>query len=1046
VAFIPKELVMAESRFIPSRYFKPSTFISLALCISAVAQGRALSPGESTEVNQGDSPESWTLATGSTLTVNNGAQTLSINGGGAGSVVNLNTGSSAGSVNLSAPGAVANISGASVIASGSANALVLTDSSAILNNATVVSTNGLGLFGTQVATGPGSSFLINGGTITGSTGGASLSFGSSLDATGAVITGTSGNSYGVRGFGSDISLRDSTVTGGLNGLAYRVDVSNVRQGTINIEGSHIEGTNGAAILLNGQGGGMVANLNLLNGTTLTGGNGNALEVSNTATANVLLQSSEVTGNFAISNGSIANLTFDQGRLIGNVSADATSSGTLALNNGSALTGDVTGIDAVNLNASSIIGNVTSASSAGVVSLANGSVLEGNVNSDNVSLNGSQMIGDITSMSSAGVVSLVEGSVLQGNVSSDNVSLNASSMKGDITSTSNAGVVSLVGGSTLDGQVISDNVSLDASSITGDVTSASGAGAVKLVRRSLVRGNVNSNNVSLDASSIAGNVTSTGNAGVVSLAAGSRVEGNVSSNDVSLDASSIVGNVTSIGGAGLLKLLGGSTLKGDVSSSNVSLDASSMSGDITSGGGVVSLANNSVFTGNLINVDSATLAGSSTWDMVGSNTLNSLAMNDSTVRFGATNAFYQLNVGTLSGNGTFVMDADYLTNEHDLLNVTGSATGSHTLLIAGSGADPTSPQPLTVVQTGGGNATFTLAGDRAVDVGTYSYQLASASNSAGGTDWFLDPNTATISPGTRSVLALFNTAPTVWYGELTSLRSRMGELRFNGGKAGGWVRTYGNKYNVDEASGVGYQQTQQGLSLGADAPLPVGDGLWLVGVLAGHSKSDLDLSRGTSGTVNSYYAGIYTTWMDQASGYYFDGVLKFNRFRNDSKVSISDGTRAKGDYDNSGAGGSVEFGRHIKLNDGYFIEPYSQLSAVVIQGKDYELNNDMRAEGDRTRSLLGKVGMTAGRNFEMSDGKVVQPYVRVAGVHEFAKNNEVQVNNNVFNNDLSGSRGELGAGVAVAFSDSLQVHADFDYSNGENIEQPFGANVGLRYSW
>ncbi|WP_240356750.1 autotransporter outer membrane beta-barrel domain-containing protein [Pseudomonas sp. 15A4] len=828
---------------------------------------------------------------------------------------------------------------------------------------------------------------------------------------------------------------------------------------------------------------MVANLNLLNGTTLTGGNGNALEVTNTATANVLLQSSEVTGNFAISNGSIANLTFDQGRLIGNVSADATSSGTLALNNNSALTGDVTGIDTVNLNASSITGNVTSASNAGVVSLANrsvlegnvnsdnvsldtsqmkgditsmssagvvslvgSSVLEGNVNSDNVSLDASQMIGDITSLSSAGVVSLVAGSVLEGNVSSDNVSLNASSMKGDITSTSNAGVVSLIGGATVEGQVIGDNVSLDASSVVGDVTSASGAGAVKLVRRSLVRGNVNSNNVSLDASSIVGNVTSTGNAGVVSLVAGSVLEGNVSSDNVSLDASSIVGNVTSTGGAGVLRLLGGSTLKGDVSSGNVSLDASSMSGDITSGGGVVSLTNNSVLTGNLINVDSVTLAGSSTWEMLGSNSLNSLAMNDSAVRFGATNAFYQLNVGTLSGNGTFIMDADYLTNEHDLLNVTGSATGSHTLLIAGSGVDPTSPQPLTIVQTGGGDATFALAGDGAVDVGTYSYQLASASNGAGGTDWFLDPNTATISPGTRSVLALFNTAPTVWYGELTSLRSRMGELRFNGGKSGGWVRTYGNKYNVDEASGVGYQQTQQGVSLGADAPLPIGDGQWLVGVLAGHSKSDLDLSRGTSGTVNSYYAGIYTTWMDQASGYYFDGVLKFNRFRNDSKVSISDGTRAKGDYDNSGAGGSVEFGRHIKLNDGYFIEPYSQLSAVVIQGKDYRLNNDMRAEGDRTRSLLGKVGMTAGRNFEMSDGKVVQPYVRVAGVHEFAKNNEVQVNNNVFNNDLSGSRGELGAGVAVAFSDSLQVHADFDYANGENIEQPFGANVGLRYSW
>jgi outer membrane autotransporter protein len=1111
---------MAASRFTHSRYFNPSTFISLALCISTAAQGRLLSPDESAVVNQGDTPEAWTLAPGSSLTVGSGAQALTIFGGGAGAVVNFNEGSSTTGINLSAAGAVANVNGASVNAAGNSTALMLGDSQAVLTNATIISGTGLGLSGAQFQGGTGSAFQINGGTISGGAGGATLSSRSTLDATGAVITGTGANSYGVRGFGSDISLRGSTVTGGLNGLVYRVDTANVRQGTVNIEGSHIEGTNGAAILVNGQGGGLVANFNLLNGTTLTGGNGNALEVTNTATANVLLQNSEVTGNFGLSNGSIANLTFDQGRLIGNVSADATSSGTLALNNNSALTGDVTGIDTVNLNASSITGNVTSATNAGGVSLTNGSVLVGNVtsdtvslnasqmkgditsmgstgvvslaggsalegnvssdnvsldgsqikgtitslgsegtvtlqsgsllqgdiNSDNVSLNASSMTGDITSLGSAGVVSLVGNSGLEGNISSDNVSLNASSMKGDITSASNAGAVSLVAGSTVEGQVISDNVSLDASSITGDVTSASGAGVVKLVRRSVVRGNVNGNDVTLDASSIAGNVTSTGNAGVVSLAAGSLLEGNVSSDNVSLDASSMVGNVTSTGGAGVLRLLGGSTLKGDVSSSDVSLNASSMSGDITSSAGVVSLTNNSVFTGNLINVDSATLAGSSTWDMVGSNTLNSLAMNDSTVRFGATNAFYQLNVGTLSGNGTFVMDADYLTNEHDLLNVTGSATGSHTLLIAGSGVDPTSPQPLTVVQTAGGNATFALAGDRAVDVGTYSYQLASASNGAGGTDWFLDPNTATISPGTRSVLALFNTAPTVWYGELTSLRSRMGELRFNGGKAGGWMRTYGNKYNVDEASGVGYQQTQQGFSLGADAPLPLGDGQWLVGVLAGHSKSDLDLSRGTSGTVNSYYAGIYTTWMDQASGYYFDGVLKFNRFRNDSKVSISDGTRAKGDYDNSGAGGSVEFGRHIKLDDGYFVEPYTQLSAVVIQGKDYQLNNDMRAEGDRTRSLLGKVGVTAGRNFAMSDGKVLQPYVRVAGVHEFAKNNEVQVNNNTFNNDLSGSRGELGAGVAVAFSDSLQVHADFDYSNGEHIEQPFGANVGLRYSW
>jgi len=272
------------------------------------------------------------------------------------------------------------------------------------------------------------------------------------------------------------------------------------------------------------------------------------------------------------------------------------------------------------------------------------------------------------------------------------------------------------------------------------------------------------------------------------------------------------------------------------------------------------------------------------------------------------------------------------------------------------------------------------------------------------------------------------------------------LRMDGGKAGGWIRTYGNKYNVSAASGVGYKQTQQGISFGADAPLPVGDGQWLIGLLGGYSKSDLDVQRGTTGDVDSYYVGAYTTWLDADSGYYVDAVLKFNRFQNDSKVQLSDGTRAKGDYKNNGVGASVEVGRHIKLDNDYFVEPYTQLSGVVIQGKDYDLDNGLSAEGDRTRSLLGKVGATVGRNFTMGNGKTVQPYVRAAYAHEFAKNNEVQVNNNVFNNDLSGSRGELGAGLAIQLADKLQAHVDLDYSNGDNIEQPWGANFGVRYSW
>ena len=493
-------------------------------------------------------------------------------------------------------------------------------------------------------------------------------------------------------------------------------------------------------------------------------------------------------------------------------------------------------------------------------------------------------------------------------------------------------------------------------------------------------------------------------------------------------------------------LAGNIQVGADSALDLNLDHAILTGDIVNNGGSASvgLNNGSVLTGRLENVDKLAVNTDATWVMVDNQQVGDLSLGGGNVKFGETGTFYQLDVANLSGNGTFVMSTDFATLTGDFLNVTSTSSGDHSLLIASTGADPLTDDRLHVVHTEDGGAKFSLVGNR-VDVGTYSYSLVDDNE---GKDWLLDPGSKVISPSTNSVLALANAAPSVLYGEMTNLRTRMGELRHsNGASSGLWTRGYSNKFEVNNRDkGVQYNQVQRGFTLGADVPLSGGDGQWLAGFMAGHSTSDLDLSRGSKATVDSYYVGGYATWMDAESGLYFDGVLKFNRLHNESNVAMSDGKKAKGNYTQNAVTASAEVGRNIKLDDGFFVEPYGQLATAFIQNQSYELDNGLQAKGARTASVVGKAGVTVGRDIQLDAGSVLQPYLRTAVAHEFNQSNKVAVNGNSFNNDLSGTRVEMAAGLAMAVSKNWKVHADVERSMGKSVDQPWGVNVGLRYDF
>jgi outer membrane autotransporter protein len=587
--------------------------------------------------------------------------------------------------------------------------------------------------------------------------------------------------------------------------------------------------------------------------------------------------------------------------------------------------------------------------------------------------------------------------------------------------------------------------VDNSHLTGNVVVASGSSAnVTLQNNASLTGDLQN----VTSATLNNRANMTGNvlgASSVVIDNASTLTGNVqdAANITINNQSVMTGNVR---GASSVVIDNASTFTGNLQDvANVTINNQSvMTGNVTAAPGSVAgliLDNGANLTGQVNNVANFSIGNQALWQMTDSQSVNNLTLNNGgRVRLGGNQDYFQLNVVNLAGSGRFEMGTDFNKGISDLLNVTGSAAGNHQLLVTSTGLDPVNDSSIKVVQSVAGSAQYGLVNDR-VDVGAFTYRLVKE-----GDDWYLQPDKEVVSTPTRAVMAISAVAPTVIYGETVLLNNRMGDLRVNGGQTGGWVRSFGSRYSIsNNAYGNGYSQNQYGFSMGVDTPVQIAGERVLLGVFAGYSKSNLDLSRGSSGEIDSTSIGLYGTWLGD-SGYYLDTVAKLNHFRNDAKVTMSDGKQTEGNYNNLGASASVEFGKHIDIKDGYYAEVFTQWQAASVQGKDFSLDNGLKADADTTHSMLGKAGVTLGRGMTLSNGSVLQPHIRAAFVHEFVQNNEVRVNDNKFNNDLSGSRFEVGAGASWTLNDRWQLHAELDTSKGDNVTKDLGVNMGAHYTF
>ncbi|MDR1145239.1 MAG: autotransporter outer membrane beta-barrel domain-containing protein, partial [Verrucomicrobiales bacterium] len=248
----------------------------------------------------------------------------------------------------------------------------------------------------------------------------------------------------------------------------------------------------------------------------------------------------------------------------------------------------------------------------------------------------------------------------------------------------------------------------------------------------------------------------------------------------------------------------------------------------------------------------------------------------------------------------------------------------------------------------------------------------------------------IKQGTSPAGAELNSSVAIqqarWFAQQNSLLKRMGDLRFSSSRQlvtsssdkavtlsaanlieNIWLRSYGQQLNVgSKVSGKAYEQLIYGVDLGTDHKFTLSaDSDLYLGVFAGYGRSDLDYrTPGTDGELNSYYGGLYATWL-HSSGLYIDATVKAASVDNNLKAPYS-GSQITANYSDVNLGGSIEIGKKFTFADDWFIEPQFQVNYLHILAEDYQAG-PMSITASDLDALQFRIGSVFGRTLKLANG-------------------------------------------------------------------------------
>ena len=261
----------------------------------------------------------------------------------------------------------------------------------------------------------------------------------------------------------------------------------------------------------------------------------------------------------------------------------------------------------------------------------------------------------------------------------------------------------------------------------------------------------------------------------------------------------------------------------------------------------------------------------------------------------------------------------------------------------------------------------------------------------------------------------------------------------GEPTGIWARISGGKYSYS-GSGIDTATDYTRIQGGYDAKISRG---WTVGGQVSYLRGSEDYVFDGSGKVKSFSVGAYGL-KDLGKDQYVHVETQVGRVSNDFIARNEIGEAMSGDTKSNAYSIGVRYGKTLKYDNGFYVEPQAQLNFTHFGGRNFNVGN-VFVNQSSVNSTSGKIGLELGKQF--GNGNL---YTRFAAGHAFTGNVKTAFASGsvakLTEQDLKGTWTELAFGGRYGFNSNNSVFADVSTGLSGDYQADWGVNAGFTHKF